>query len=123
MTKLLKVLASVLQDLILGALLKTASNRTFVSCNSLFRETICPSWKRDYLYSFWSRTFPQIYIYGRKFTIINDHQPLKSNFRKSIVTCPPGIQIFFPGLQKCESNLEYAHGKTMLVLDISLVLD
>ena len=35
------------------------------------------------------------YLYGHKFTIINDHQPLKSIFSRSIVTCPPSIQNFF----------------------------
>ena len=35
------------------------------------------------------------YLYRRKFTIINDHQPLKSIFSRSIVTCPPRIQKFF----------------------------
>ena len=34
------------------------------------------------------------YLYGRKFTIIIDHQPLKSFFSRSIVTCPPRIQNF-----------------------------
>ena len=35
------------------------------------------------------------YLYGCKFTIINDHQPLKSIFSRSIVTCPPRIQNCF----------------------------
>ena len=34
------------------------------------------------------------YSYGRKSTIINDHQPLKLIFSRSIVTCPPRIQNF-----------------------------
>ena len=35
------------------------------------------------------------YLYRRKFTVINDHQPLKSIFSKSIVSCPSRIQKFF----------------------------
>ena len=31
------------------------------------------------------------YIYGCKFTVINDHQPLKPIFSKYIVSCPPRI--------------------------------
>ena len=57
------------------------------------------------------------YLYGRKFTLINDHQPLKSIFSRSIVTCPPRIQKLFLRLQKYDSELEYAPGKTMLVSD------
>ena len=57
------------------------------------------------------------YLYGRKFTIINDHQPLKSIFSRSIVTCPPRIQRFFLRLQKYDFELEYATDKTMLVSD------
>ena len=56
-------------------------------------------------------------MYGRTFTIINDHQPLKSIFSRSIVTCPPKIQKFFLRLQKYDFQLEYAPGKTVLVSD------
>ena len=57
------------------------------------------------------------YLYGRHFTVYNDHQPLKSIFSKSIVDCPPRIQRFFLKLQKYDFNLEYAPGKTMVVSD------
>ena len=57
------------------------------------------------------------YLYGCKFTMINDHQPLKSIFSRSIVTCPPRTQKFFLRLQKYDFELEYAPGKTMLVSD------
>ena len=56
-------------------------------------------------------------MYGRTFTIINDHQPLKSIFSRSIVTCPPRIQKFFLRLQKYDFQLEYAPDKTVLVSD------
>ena len=39
------------------------------------------------------------YLYGRKFTNINDHQPSKSIFSRSIVTCPRRIQNFSLQLQ------------------------
>ena len=55
------------------------------------------------------------YLYGCKFTVINNHQLLKSVFSKSILTCPPGIQKFFLSLQKYEFDLKYSPGKTMLV--------
>ena len=57
------------------------------------------------------------YLYGRKFTAINDHQPLISIFSKSIVSCPSCIQKFFLRLQKYEFDLKYSPGKTMLVSD------
>ena len=55
------------------------------------------------------------YLYGRKFNIINDHQPLKSIFSRSTITCPPRIQKFFLRLPKYDFQLEHAPGKTMLV--------
>ena len=57
------------------------------------------------------------YLYGHHFTVINDHQPLKSIFSKSIIDCPARIQRFFLKLQKYDFALEYAPGKTMVVSD------
>ena len=57
------------------------------------------------------------YLYGHKFTIINVHQPLKSIFSRSIVTCPPSIQNFFLWLRKHDFELEYAPSKTKLVFN------
>ncbi len=57
------------------------------------------------------------YLYGRHFTVYNDHQPLKSIFSKSIIDCPPRIQRFFLKLQKYDFNLEYSPGRTMVVSD------
>ena len=57
------------------------------------------------------------YLYGRKFTVINEHKPVKSIFSRSIATCPPRIQKFFGRLQKRDFELEYAPDKTTLVSD------
>lgn len=57
------------------------------------------------------------YIYGRKFTIFNDHKPLQSIFKKQITECPPRIQRFLYQLQKYDFVLEYSPGKTMVVSD------
>ena len=40
------------------------------------------------------------YLYGRRFTIINDNKPLKVIFNRSIFSCPYRIQIIFLHLQK-----------------------
>ena len=57
------------------------------------------------------------YLYGRQFTVQNDHQPLKTIFSKSITECPPRIQRFFLRLQRYDFILQYAPGKTMVVAD------
>ena len=57
------------------------------------------------------------YLFGRQFTVTNDHQLLKSIFNKSISQCPPRIQRFFMKLQKYDFDLEYSPGKTMVVFD------
>ena len=57
------------------------------------------------------------YIYGRKFTIFNDHKPLQAIFKKQITECPPRIQRFLYQLQKYDFVLEYSPGKTMVVSD------
>lgn len=57
------------------------------------------------------------YLYSHNFTVFNDHQPLKSIFRKSINQCPSRIQRFFMKLQQYDFNLEYSPGKTMVVSD------
>ena len=57
------------------------------------------------------------FLYGRTFTIKNDHQPLHTIFSKSIIDCPPRIQRFFLALQKYDFTLEYEKGKHMVVSD------
>ena len=41
-----------------------ASNRIFVPRFTWLRETKCPNWKIDSLCSFWSRTFPRIFLWS-----------------------------------------------------------
>ena len=57
------------------------------------------------------------YLYGRRFTIFNDHQPLKTIFNKSITSCPPRIQRLMLRLQRYDFELSYAPGKLMVVAD------
>ena len=57
------------------------------------------------------------YLYGRSFTVYNDHQPLKSIFSKSLSQCPPRIQRFMLHLQKYDFDLEFAPGRKMVVAD------
>ena len=48
------------------------------------------------------------HLNGHKFTVNNDHQPLKSIFSKFIASYPPRNQKFFLRLQKYEFDLEYS---------------
>ena len=57
------------------------------------------------------------YVYGRVFTVLNDHKPLQTIFKKHITCCPPRIQRFLFQLQKYNFVLEYSPGKTMVVSD------
>ena len=88
-----------------------------VTIISRLRETLRPNRKGNPFYSFWCCEVPWISLYGGKFSVINDHQPLKSIFSKSVVSCPPCIQKFFLRLQKYEFDLKYSPGKTMSVSD------
>ena len=53
----------------------------------------------------------------KSFTVVNDHQPFKTIFSRSITECPPRIQIFMSRLQKYDFDIEYVSGKKMFVLD------
>ena len=57
------------------------------------------------------------YVYGKFFTVVNDHQPLQAIFSRSITECPPRIQRFMLRLQKYDFDIEYVSGKKMLVSD------
>ena len=89
-----------------------------ISITSWLRKTLCPKKNEKETLSivFVVERFHE-YLYTRKFTAINDHQPLKLIFGKFIVNCLPQIQRFFLCLQKYEFDLKYSPGKTMLVLD------
>ena len=54
------------------------------------------------------------YLYGRSFTVYNDHQSLKSIFSKSLSQCPPRSMLH---LQKYDFDLEFAPGRKMVVAD------
>ena len=53
------------------------------------------------------------YLYGHRFIAINDRKLLKSNFNRSIISCPSRIQKFFLRLQKYDLELQYSPSKNM----------
>ena len=57
------------------------------------------------------------YLYGRKFLVINDHQPLRSIFQKPLNKSPPRIQRFRLRLQKYDFDFQYVPGKQLHVAD------
>ena len=57
------------------------------------------------------------YIYGKKFHVLNDHKPLKSIFKRSLIKAPPRIQRFLLRLQKYEFEMEYIQGSKLTVAD------
>ena len=57
------------------------------------------------------------YLYGRKFQVINDHQPLRSIFRKPLNKSPPRIQRFRLRLKKYDFEFQYVPGKQLHVAD------
>ena len=57
------------------------------------------------------------YVFGTKFHVLNDHQPLRSTFNKSIVKAPPRIQKFLSRLQKYDFDMQYVTGKHLVVTD------
>ena len=58
-----------------------------------------------------------VHVYGTKFQVLNDHQPLSSIFNKSIVKAPPRIQKFLLRLQKYDFDMQYVPGKHLVVTD------
>lgn len=57
------------------------------------------------------------FIYGRKVQVENDHKPLESIFKKSIVKCPPRIQRFMLRLQRYDLHYLYKPGKELFIAD------
>ena len=56
-------------------------------------------------------------LYGTKFLVLNDHKPLKNIFMKNINKAPPRIQRFMMRLQRYDSQMEYAPGRTIVAAD------
>ena len=57
------------------------------------------------------------FIYGKKFTIINDHKPLQSIFKKSLNSAPLRLQRMMLRLQKYDIEFVYKPGKDLLIAD------
>ena len=57
------------------------------------------------------------YVYGKSFTIVNDHQPFMAIFSRSITECHPRIQRFMLRLHNYYFDIEYVSGKKMFASD------
>ena len=57
------------------------------------------------------------YVYGQKFDIYNDHQPLKSIFNKALTKCPPRIQRLLLRLQQYDFEMHYIKGSQLTIPD------
>ena len=57
------------------------------------------------------------FLYGQRFTVENDHKPLKDIFKKPVLKSPPRIQRFLLRLQKYQFSMNYTPGKDMVVAD------
>ena len=57
------------------------------------------------------------YCYGRSFTVLNDHKPLKAIFTKPLIKAPPRLQRLMLKLQPYDFVLQYVPGKDMTVPD------
>ena len=57
------------------------------------------------------------FLYGQRFTVENDHKPLKDIFKKPALKSPPRIQRFLLRLQKYQFSMNYTPGKDMVVAD------
>ena len=57
------------------------------------------------------------HLYGVKFTVESDHQPLESIFKRPISKAPPRIQRFLLRLQKYQFEVEFSPGKNLVVSD------
>lgn len=57
------------------------------------------------------------YIYGKTFTVVSDHLPLKSIFSKPLAKSPARLQRFRLRLQQYDFTVEYQQGKFMYVAD------
>ena len=58
-----------------------------------------------------------VYLYGRRFTVKSDHQPLKSIFSSVLANVPPRLQRFLLSVQKYDFEVEYVKGVENVVAD------
>ena len=57
------------------------------------------------------------YTFGRTITVQNDHQPLQSIWKKSIVSASPRLQRLLLRLAPYDINIEFLRGKENVITD------
>ena len=57
------------------------------------------------------------YTFGRTITVLSDHQPLQSIWKKSIVSASPRLQGLLLRLAHYDINIEFLQGKENMIAD------
>ena len=57
------------------------------------------------------------YLYGKRFTVLTDHEPLANIWRKPLTRAPPRLQRLFLQLQGYDIDLQYRPGSDMVLSD------
>ena len=106
----------------LGAILEQLHNETwcpvaFASRTLTSAESNYCSLERETLAIVFACERFHEYVYGRHFSVLSDHLPLKSIFNKPLSKSPARLQRFRLRLQRYDFTVNYQQGKLMYVAD------